>query len=307
MTFIKNNGSWVENPATFVKHNGSWVENPSTWVKHNGSWVEISTGGGGGGGGGSAEAVYICVYTDIYKSTDGGPFLISPKPIGVTDVYDIACSNDGTVLYTIGKTNSGYVNMYKSTNSGESWAKNYEFSGTTLRGDGITCSADGQYVYAASYNGSGSEVIRSSNGGSTFTDVASESNPIDDVACNDAGGVIYYSVYDGMYKSVNGGNTFSELTGIDRPATMDCSGDGSIVYALSNDDNFLYKSTNGGSSWTKLSIETYNLALACTRSGEYVGLVDESEYYESTDGGTTFTDVGPTPIPAHFGGMAVVG
>lgn len=116
----------------------------------------------------------------------------------------------------------------------------------------------------------------------------------------------------GLYRTTDGGNTF---TGIQIPGTANdeiedvYSADGVVLATQHEHEQSVYKSTDGGNTWTNIGA---NLP-AGTANSEYVYIINSSTYlvgcsfaidgtwdtgggttgiYLTTDGGTTWTQVG---------------
>jgi PKD repeat protein/photosystem II stability/assembly factor-like uncharacterized protein len=255
------------------------------------------------------DIVFLPGTSTYFSANDGGLFKTTNNGSSWTDLsnnlaiaqqYRIGLSATTESLLVAGHQDNG-TNKF----SGTSWTNIYG-------GDGMDCFIDrtnnntiiASYVYG--------EHLRSTNGGSTWTDIYS-SLP------NGAGNADWLSVlhqdpvtantyYAGgrsqLYKTTNAGSSWTTLGSP--------SGNGNIVefaiapsnnqviYALKS--NGVSKSTNGGSSWTNISSglptssqsPTYVTTSNTDANVVYVtfsGYNASNKVFKSTNGGSTWTNI----------------
>lgn len=151
----------------------------------------------------------------LYKSTDNWETFTQKW---ISAWYSEVCMNhDGSVMYAISyikKSDGGSLAkswVFKSVDLWNTWTKVYENNGTYWRS--ISCSSDGSIVYIAWDAGDGNvwKVLKSTNSGSTWSEIATWKNFIM-VRCDWFGQKVIVSVYDGKCMfSVNSWTTFSEV------------------------------------------------------------------------------------------------
>jgi photosystem II stability/assembly factor-like uncharacterized protein len=215
----------------------------------------------------------------------------------------------GTGEYSSG---SGGDGLFKSLDGGASWTR---VATTAQVGDStsriIVDPQDPQRVFLAG----GAGCFRSTDGGATWSQRLGGS--CSDLALNPVNPQIVYAgrANDGVYRSLDGGNTFSKVwpspanSNTRRIALSLCASTPSTIYcAITNPSNGLlgfYRSTNDGANWTQLTNTPdfpspqgwYDLAVAVSPTDPnlvFCGGVSP-EYapagiIRSTDGGSTWTE-----------------
>src|SRR6266540_4128017 len=291
-----------------------------------------------------ANTLYVAAATGgVWKSVDGGVTFASswpdrsPQPIGA-----IAIGSDGTLFAGTGEAGPGGGSItyggrgvYRSTDGGATW-RNVGLKRTATTGRIAIDPTDPSRIFVAStgdlYNpGGGRGVYRSVDGGATWervlagvtattgaVDIAIDpSNPQrlyaamwDHIRHPDLR--VYGGVGSGVYRSVDGGDTWNRL-GNGLPAPSKAIGriglalapsDPSRLYAIviRTDGTFqgLYRSLNGGDSWLNLPADP-SLSGSQATYGWWFGRLwvdpaDESHVFaagveleESTDGGSSWT------------------
>lgn len=190
-------------------------------------------------------------------------------------------------------------------------------------------SASGNYMLVGvEWGGEGqgltSPLYVTSNAGATWTDVKDEvedgirnnwssvdvsNNGQVMVAASESRKVVDAEEIDGkIHKSEDAGATWEDITpttsGGDGWDNVVVSGNGNKIVATSNSDlDTIYYSNNGGDDWSTSSVDTvdvwHSLSVSDDGSKVLVGgeAEDESAFvYYSTNGGSTWEDVAPTPL-----------
>jgi hypothetical protein len=148
----------------------------------------------------------------------------------------------------------------------------------------VTCSANGQYVYAST---NGGLLHYSIDFGSTWNQNTAYSKNWTGITCS-ANGQYVYACTNGeyLYYSSNFGSTWTQVTtvGSTNPFTgnwigITCSANGQYVYAIINNtsanDNtdYFYFSQNFGSTWDRVSSNTTDAiwyGITCSANGQYI-------------------------------------
>ncbi|HEV2262197.1 MAG TPA: hypothetical protein VGR69_07935 [Candidatus Rubrimentiphilum sp.] len=230
----------------------------------------------------------LSVGDGIYKSVDAGK---SWTHLGLRDGQQIAAlavdpKNSDRVFAAVLGHPYGPNNergLYRSTDGGASWQKVLGKDENTGAVTVLIDPRDSQIVYAALW--------------------ASRNPPwrLRDI--------LQLWQQGGLYKSTDGGTTWSQLTtglpaAIGRIGLAIAPGDSSRIYAWVNDDRScgIYASSDAGTSWTKVNSEQR----VCSRGDDFSGLaVDPSDRnivyaantqtYRSVDGGRTWMGLKGAP------------
>lgn len=173
------------------------------------------------------------------------------------------------------------------------------------------CSNDSDILYAGTATAG---LWRSSNHGATWTNInkdlisntvyAIEINPNN---CNE----IYAAMLSGIYKSTNGGTSWTATGDASFQALnlsvkdIKFSPNGSTLWAATNEG--LYRSNNGGNSWTQVLTELIQEIEFHPSNSNTIYIIrqlsNHTEFYKSTNGGNTFniqTNGWPSPTdPDH--------
>ena len=319
-----------------------------SWTTLSDTFVDDTWSAGSGFFGTAPECIQVnqsdpniiisCNEKAVFKSSDGGASWaqISIQEVGtdrwtgtgteVLATYDTAYSNG--VLY-VAYEDAGF---WRSDDRGASW-KQLLWPGATpdtLRPDGATEIAvhpsdpDRFYVALGSFSNDyrenvRSEIQKSTNGGTTTTDVTPPSSatllgrPVLNVGwgASSTEDTLFAAFHgDSIYKSTDGGTTWSEISAgfsaDDLKTIYEIAADPSspdTIYAGLNTffsaftgSGGLYRSTDGGSNWTKLVNYPYQdigtLRFAGSPGLLFVGGWTEGDGgLRTTEDGSTFTEV----------------
>lgn len=179
----------------------------------------------------------------VFTSSDRGTVVTNRGVVGPGSYMGSGCSNSDNSIAYLGC--DGFDGIYKSTNSGTSWA----LTTAPIRNwYDMDCSTDGTRVFAAGYN---NYVHRSLDSGSTWDSVGNSSSWYS-VCCSDDGLTVYSVDSNGVvWKTTDSGTMFSEIATLDSLHKMiDCSSDGSKVITCSGGaSGRIQLSDDGGDSW----------------------------------------------------------
>ncbi len=172
----------------------------------------------------------------------------------VKDSYD--GSLDGSAIAYWSCPSGG---LYKSVDGGSSWSKVNDSFGDCI----LKVNPDNGHVYVANDQG----FFKSTDGGATFVNTLSVSVLDMDVPASAAGSV-WLTTADKLYKSVDGGESFSEVNASGYPSniiTIDVSPADTNKIVICNRVNSwggpIYYSHDGGGSWSQASRSNTNAFL----------------------------------------------
>lgn len=258
---------------------------------------------------GNDNIIYAASSAGIYKTTDAGAnwTLLASGP----NLIDLEMHPaNSSILYMSTKDYWYAPVIYKSTDGGSSWSAVATFTDTDYRVELAVTPADASRVYAvvSNRNGALSSIQRSTNSGTSFSQVFGSGTNMLGWYClgTDASGQGGYdlciaadpsnanTVYVGgvnTWKSTNGGTSWTNNNMWTSSGTYNSCGS-PVVHADKHDlvffgstlyecnDGGLYKTTNGGNTWTDLTngmviSQIYRLSVSQTNSNEVMhGLQD---------------------------------
>jgi photosystem II stability/assembly factor-like uncharacterized protein len=247
------------------------------WRSSNGgqTWTNLTNGYGSYNGknihpdqhaigfaNGNGAIIYIGNDGGVWKSTNGAStFTNCNATLQTIQFYDIDVDQNNSSITVGGTQDNGTVSNKNEALS--NWNEIYS-------GDGGYVLIDPQNsnnVYTEYVNGT---ILKSTDGGRTFQQIASSSNIGDGYwltpyVMDPVNDNLLYVATSKIYESTNGGTNWTALTGnlkstSDLFTTMSISPvEGSVIYAgISGyrgaaDSSFLYVTTNGGTIWTNIT------------------------------------------------------
>ena len=282
------------------------------------------------------EAYFGATGGGLWKTTDGGEnwHPVTDFQITTASIGAVAVSETDPDLVFIGTGETcirGNIlpgdGVYRSRDGGETWEhigfrESHGISKIRIH------PTDPDIVYVASFGKYGvpSEergVFRSADGGDSWERVLfrdERTGAIDIVIDRNNPDVLYASLWEafrkeytmssggpgsGMFKSVDGGTTWTEITRnpgmppegvVGRIGVAVSSANSSRVYALfEHDDGGLFRSDDGGESWELINDERrirqrafYYTHVFADHHDEDVVYVQNTSFFRSTDGGATY-------------------
>lgn len=248
--------------------------------------------------------------TGVYRSTDGGITWTQTLSGATTAANRIAAlAVNGANVFANSMTNA---DIWKSTTSGTSgsWIRILDASGFgeqqgAMRIDPVTPTT----MYASDFILPGktlaqSLVIKSTNGGSTWTHTAEAPAPSDNIhayalAIDPNNPTVMYAGGSGqpnIARTADGGTSWTDvpISGNNGPVTslVVDSGNSNVVYATTRDAGF-FKTTNNGATWTAynsgLTGTEFNSVLLDTQNPQMLHLGAANGYFYSLNGGLTWT------------------
>lgn len=249
----------------------------------------------------------------VYKQT-----LTSPA-------YTVSCaSSDGKNMISIQGTYPNYIVLY-SNNYGQSWGlSNAPVSIYSTAG--FSCCSPVNYTnvfYLGTINGS-FKLFRSADGGATWTLISTAFTNIAGMCVNNDDTILYLSNFqNAVHYSTRAGNTsfnyttntgtftFTQITNSNNSfqyGKMICSPDGAYLYGTASGSNRAFSYTfSNTSSFNSTLTSAYNtnvcdVAMSSNGSYLYASLYFNANYtiIRSTNGGTSFTDIGTTVITKNI-------
>ena len=279
----KNNGnSWVllNEAALFSGVSGIAIDYNDSNI------IYVSTGDEDGGN--SAT-------TGVWKTINGGNTWTQ------TSYPYTSTSKLGEILINPLNSNSLWVvgssGVYKSTDAGLTWTRNY----TTLCKEIRIKPNDTSVLFAVSGSGTTRDIVKSTDGGETFTSIQSYTNAgRTAIAVTPANAEYLYVLvsdndnsFKGIYKSINSGETFTtqNTTSDVYDGGTQASYDLAITVSDVNAEVVftgclnVWKSTNGGTNFSKLNSWSNPSGESYTHADIHDLKFYNGKFYTSSDGG----------------------
>jgi hypothetical protein len=234
----------------------------------------------------------------IYTSADGGASWTATKSSGSERWGAIAASADGMVLLGSTGSYSSMGDVWRSTDGGTTWSK-LSSLGAPGKWAGLACSANGQKIAVAEYQGSGLIHV-SSDGGATWS--ATSPNAYWSSVSWSSDGARLLAGASGasspLYKSLNGGASWVSCSTSYQWSASRISPDGSRLFGAETSTGStagrIWSGPLGGSLTILLSsaVTFYN-SIALSSSGTKIAAVDYGAgsggyIWLSSDSGSTW-------------------
>lgn len=234
---------------------------------------------------------------------------------GTGRLTDIAISSSDTTIIYVTSPGGG---IWKSTNSGNTWAPLLDYNATWMNMYSVTIDPSNiNTVYAGNASGN---VMKSTNAGSTWTTLGSgPSGTVRKILVHPANpNIVFVCSSSGIHRSTNGGTNWTQVHSTQKEDIEFKPDDVNIMYASGN--TTLVRSTDNGVTWTTIGAaqgitNTGRTLLGVTPANpNYVYAVQASgsafgRMYLSTDAGLTFatTVVGSPAGGTNYFGYSPAG
>jgi len=246
--------------------------------------------------------------TVLFEGNDGGIYKTTNNGTSWTDL-----SNGLNIsqIYRIGVSQTSSSTVLNGLQDNGSKLYNGSWSDVT-GGDGMECIVDystTQYMYATYVQGT---IYRSTNSGASFPATISANLPggqrtgawVTPYVMDPNNSSILFAGYDSVYKTINRGTSWTlvsqSLSTANKLRSLAIApSNSSVLYAA--DPVSMWKTTNGGgSNWTSVTLPaitdyvTYITVKNTDANTLWItvgGYTDGSKVYESTNGGTSWTNI----------------
>ena len=230
--------------------------------------------------------VATVVDDDVYRSTNGGTSWSTASTNLQGNFPNAFVFNSSGVL--LAGTDGG---IYQTVDSGKHWI--LADSGAWPARGFVFNAAGTLFAAAGIINYSGEGVIRSTDGGNTWTHARTGMNNDGFAIAIDRNGALYCGTSSGVFRSTDNGDSWSGgITGLIPPdqSVLAINNEGVIFAGGAVADSGLYRSTDNGNSWNRLSefpSSGCNALLVVGDSTIYAGIGGGAAW--SSDNGTTWT------------------
>lgn len=221
--------------------------------------------------------------------------------------------SDANNTYYIGGANGG---VWRTTNGGTSWTALTDDWPFLQVSDIKIDPTNANRIFVATGDAHSEEsygmgIMRSLDGGQSWTEVGQELNgAFQEIITIDPDNTnfIHVAAEDGLYRSTNGGDTFSKVSTIDTRVLDVEFGDHTSTnnryYYAAGLNGKIWRSTSRGSTWTLvLNNASYGniRALACSKvyDDTIYAICDSKQVLRSTDSGQTWSTTLTTGFPHH--------
>jgi photosystem II stability/assembly factor-like uncharacterized protein len=217
------------------------------------------------------------------------------------------------VTWEAGNTNNLYVGspaggLWKSTNGGTSWTPLTDNQITLGISDIVVSHANVNVIYLATGDADGQHnssvgVLKSTDAGVSWnqTGLVYAKSDVEQVTRivqhPTTANTLLASATDGIYKTTNGGTTWSNVDGQETYDLEYDPNNASIMYASGSGD--ILKSTDGGDTWNGITPSGFGgkiqLALTAANSNYILALNEQGVLMQSANGGSAWTAVSGFP------------
>ena len=225
----------------------------------------------------------------IYKSTNsGGDWTDLSSGLGIKQFYRIACSKTDPDVITGGAQDNG--SSYRRTDS--TWKDWLGADGM----DNIISPTNANIAIGTSQNGA---IYKTTNAGQSRTDLTqpSSGNWVTPLVMHPTNHNSVYGGWTGIYKSVNGGTSWSKISGsvIGGKLNTLAVAPSDTQYIYGSVGAKLYRTRNGGTKWDSVTVPASVNAIFVSQTDPrkiYLALNSTTNrILVSTDTGRTFTNI----------------
>ncbi|MEW6196070.1 MAG: SdrD B-like domain-containing protein [Bacteroidota bacterium] len=231
----------------------------------------------------------------IFAATELGVYIYNGSTWSLTslagiDVHSLTVS--GGVIYA----GTWGLGVYKSTDNGTTWLPMNNGLSYFLTIQSVTATASGE-LFAASVGGGvfkfDGSVWVNVNIGYDFVWVM-----------NSSSSAIFAGTYgDGLYRSFDGGATWSKVTTLNAPFIYSISVSGSGKVYVASWASGVFESTDNGNTWTSLGLGGFGVSSLMVPTGSddlFVGTKEGKIYMSKSTGTATDVNDGLSEVPTKF-------
>ncbi len=253
---------------------------------------------------GNPNVMYALGYSAVLKSSNKGaswtPYSLGNNNQGASRIY-ISPANPNLLFVAGSRAYRSDPNwmycmaIHRSTDGGATWTTTPLQPSTDygyiqhLAGN----AAQPQTIYAAGYGRATAGITynylyKSTNNGVTWAEIAKPTGTITGLVVHPAdANRVWYSTYDGVFRSADGGASWEQNLGYIYPYALAADRDNpQILHA--GGIKASYKSTDGGVNWTGSAAAPPGTARVLLAGGARVLYGASGGIFRSMDGGTTF-------------------
>jgi len=233
----------------------------------------------------------------IYKSTDlGNNWTDLTNGIGIKQIYRISCAKTDAAVIALGAQDNG--SSFRQSDG--KWVDWLGADGM----DNVISPTDAKIAIGTSQFGS---IYKTTNAGNSKFNLSkpNDGNWITPIAMHPTNHNIVFGGWQGVYKSVNGGSSWSKISTISSKITNleVAKSDPDYIYATVGSN--IYVTKNGGTNWiTYTAPTTVNSMFISQTNAERIWIACNSsatsKIYVSEDAGANFTNIStglPNTIP----------
>ena len=203
------------------------------------------------------------VPNDVLRSVDGGATFGSAGFASTSLLMNSikVAPSDPMTLYTTGYQLGSGAHFYTTTNAGSAWTESalagVTYGPTPVLALAAVDPANPMIVFATSIGASppvGDTLYRSADGGGTFAQVLTTTQPIAGVVDLDGSSVVVATGTGGAFRSSDGGMSFQPMAGTPQLLCIGKRPDGTLVGCGTNwDPDFMAVATTGDmTTWNKM-------------------------------------------------------
>ncbi len=225
----------------------------------------------------------------VYKSTNaGGDWIDLSEGLGIRQIYRLSCSEQNPQVICFGSQDNG-TSIRKPNGAWIDW----------LGADGmdnVISPINTNVIFGMTQLGS---LYKTTDGGMSLIDLPEpdEGNWVTPLCIDPNNQDILYGGWNGVYKTTNGGNTWTKISvgaiNDDLDVLAIAPSNTNFIYASVG--NTLYRTSNGGSSWTSVNAGGYVSDIYVSESNAqkiWIALSTTSGQVKVSENmGTNFTDL----------------
>lgn len=237
------------------------------------------------------NALYCCSDGGLFRSTDFGEnWTDLSDGLEITQWYRIAGTESNSSLL-IGGTQDNGSNKWTGGSTIEH----------ILGADGMDCMIDHSNSNIMYYSSQDGALRKSTDGGSNYSNIwpsGASGDWITPYIMNPSTATTIYGGWSDVYKSTNGGNSWTNV-GVDGRGAM-AIGTNNTDRIYASYDNSIWMSNNGGSNWSSISsgLPGWNITFIAVNPNwsldvfvTLAGYNSGAKVYRSTDAGSTWTNI----------------